>query len=286
MIINNENGLLLMRHDKLGERDWRSDLCYKLIFSPFGKSSYQTYSGDVSIDNDAFFIFNPSVEHKQLETVWEKFLVEVQPSLLQNVAEQLGLKQTSPEFSLISYKHPQIQKWVSFVRDYLSIHDDPDSAANQFFLDNSLTQLAIMMLSYGAGSHQHGFPTTDGKGNIKDVLDALKQSYNEKWTVDEMAVVARMNKYQFAHFFKEELGLSPYSWLQLYRLFRSQQALLYTDETILSIAFQNGFNSVSSYNQLFKKIYRRTPIEFRRIHGFEKYSYGTYDDYHDTTEEH
>jgi len=269
MIINNDNGLLLMRHDRLGEGDWRSDSCYKLIFSLFGKTSYQTYPGDVTIDNDAFLILNPSVEHKQIDVTQEKFLVEVQPRLLQDAAEQLGLKQTSPEFSLISYKHPQIGKWVSFVRGFLSIHEGPDSAASRFFLDNSLTQLSIIMLSYGAGSHQYEFPAANGRDNINDVLDALKQSYNEKWTVDEMATIARMNKYQFSHLFKEEIGLSPYSWLQLYRLFRSQQALLYTDKTILFIALQNGFNSVSAYNQLFKKIYNKTPTEFRHIHGFE-----------------
>src|SRR5690625_1300058 len=145
MIINNDNGLLLMRHDKLGERDWRSDSCYKLIFSLFGKTSYQTYSGDVSIDNDAFLILNPSVEHKQIDVTQEKFLVEVQPSLLQDAAEQLGLKQTSPEFSLISYKHPQIRKVVSFVISLLSIHDGSKSCTSVFCLDNSQTQRYIIM---------------------------------------------------------------------------------------------------------------------------------------------
>src|SRR5690625_6805353 len=155
MIINIVEGLLRKRHDRLGGGDGRSDSCYNLMFSLFGNASFQTYPGDVTIDNDAFLILNPSVEHKQIDVTQEKFLVEVQPSLLQDAAEQLGLKQTSPEFSLISYKHPQIRKWVSFVRSFLSIHDGSDSAASLFFLDNSLTQLSIIMLSYGAGSHQY-----------------------------------------------------------------------------------------------------------------------------------
>lgn len=48
MIIDNENGLLLMRSDSLDERNWRSDDCYKLVFSPFGKGNYQTTYGDIS----------------------------------------------------------------------------------------------------------------------------------------------------------------------------------------------------------------------------------------------
>lgn len=270
MIIDNENGLLLMRSDSLDERNWRSDDCYKLVFSPFGKGNYQTTYGDISIDIGEFFIFNPNDVHKQLKATREKFLVEVQPSLLQDTADKLGIKQTNPEFSLISYRHPQILQWTSFIRDFMSLNDDAGMASTQFFLDNSLTQLSIMMLQYGMGSHQREFPSINSRANINDVTNALKESYREDWSLDQMAAVARLNKYQFSHLFKEELGLSPYSWLQLYRLFRSQAQLLNKNKSILSIALQHGFKNVASYNQLFKKVYRKTPTEFRRIHGFNK----------------
>ncbi|WP_273851537.1 helix-turn-helix transcriptional regulator [Guptibacillus spartinae] len=269
MILDNDKGLLLMRNDQLGERSWRSDECYKLIFSPFGKGYYQTNHGDISIDKDEFLILNPNEVHKQIRSIKEKFLVEIQPSMLQDASEQMGIV-TSPEFSLISYKHPQIQQWVTFVRNFLSLNEAAGSVVNQFFLDNSLTQLSIMMMQYGAGSHQVEFPVIKSKDNINDVINAFKESYREDWTLDEMAKVARLNKYQFAHLFREELGLSPYSWLQLYRLLRTQHSLLHSNDPIISIAFNNGFKSVSSYNQLFKKIYRKTPTEFRRIHGFDK----------------
>ena len=205
---------------------WRSDECYKLIFSPFGKGYYQTNHGDISIDKGEFLILNPNEVHKQLRSIKEKFLVEIQPSMLQDAAEQIGHYVTSPEFSLISYKHPQIRQWMTFVRNFLSLNEAAGSVINQFFLDNSLTQLSIMMLQYGAGSHQVEFPSIKSKDNINDVINALKESYREDWTLDEMAKVARLNKYQFAHLFKEELGLSPYSWLQLYRLLRTSTLLI------------------------------------------------------------
>ncbi|GGC77997.1 hypothetical protein GCM10007216_05670 [Thalassobacillus devorans] len=266
MILENENGLLLKRMDHLGERDWRSDPCYKIIFSPFGRGEYQTPHGDISIDQHAFFIFNPMDAHKQLLATREKFLIEVHPSMLQAASEQLGIGEKEPEFSLISYRHPLIRKWMAFVRDFLSLNEDSDPSTNQFFLENSLTQLSVMMLQYGTGSHQTEFPSFKSQVNINIVIDALKESYREDWTLDDMAAVARLNKYQLAHLFKEEVGLSPYSWLQLYRLFRSQSELLHTNQSILSIALQHGFNSVASYNRLFKKVYRKTPSEFRHIH--------------------
>lgn len=208
----------------------------------------------------------PSVDHKQLKATKEKFLVEIQPSLLKETALQLGIIMVEPEFALLPYKHPQIHKWTSFIREFLMINRDSNSMSNQLFLENSLSQIAILMLQYGSGSHQNQFPKIISKQNINRVIEALKDSYQDNWTLDQMSLVAGMSKYQFAHLFKEEIGLSPYSWLQLYRLLKSQEQLIQSEQSILTIALGNGFSSVSTYNQLFKRIYNKTPTEFRFMH--------------------
>ncbi|WP_431799872.1 hypothetical protein [Halobacillus andaensis] len=90
MIVSNENGLFLMRHTQLGERDWRNDECYKIIFSPFGDGVYQTSIGDIAVNQGSFFIFNPNVAHRQLKAGNEKLLVELNPSLLSQTTDQIG----------------------------------------------------------------------------------------------------------------------------------------------------------------------------------------------------
>ncbi|MCP3026542.1 AraC family transcriptional regulator [Halobacillus sp. A5] len=266
MIVEHEQGLLLMRGDQLGERNWRSDDCYKLIFSPFGTGIYQTPFGDVAIGQGSFFIFNPADEHKQVYASVEKLLIEVKPSLVKEAAEQLGIHGHAPEFSKVAYRHPQLQQWITFVREYF-LEQRSDQLITVQFLDHCIAQLAILMVQYGTGSHTTSFPSFHNGGPATRVMDALKQSYTEEWTLAQMAEAAGVGKFQFAHLFKEETGISPYSWLQLYRLFRSQHALLHTKRPVLSIALDCGFTSAASYNLLFKKIYQKTPTEFRRIYG-------------------
>ncbi|WP_164669846.1 helix-turn-helix domain-containing protein [Virgibacillus doumboii] len=258
MILDHENGLFLMRNDHLGERNWRSDGCYKIIFSPYGKGIYQTRRRDVSIDSGNFLIFNPNEEHKQLQVAEEKFLVEMEQPLLIDVAEQLGLNVSEPEFALLPFKNPHILNWITFIREYINV------SSNALFIENSLTQLAILMLQNGPGSHLNQLPEVTGE--LDNVINALQESYDEEWSLEEMATVAGLNKFQFAHTFKSKTGLSPYSWLQLYRLIRSQHFLTYTEETVLSIALKVGFKNIASYNSLFKKIYGKTPTEFRMFH--------------------
>ncbi|QAS52613.1 helix-turn-helix transcriptional regulator [Halobacillus litoralis] len=263
MIWTNEQGLFLQRHDQLGERDWRYDDCFKLIFSPYGKGEYQTHDGDRSIGEEEFFIMNPKVEHKQLRATQEKFLVELTPSLLQEAAQKMGVHHTHIEFSTVSYRHRQMIQWATFMREFLSNQKEGVSA---LFLENSLVQLSILMVEYGVGSHQKELPISSGSEPVYRVISALKESYIEQWSLDEMAGVARMNKFQFAHAFKKETGLSPYSWLQVYRLFRSQQEIIFTEHSILSIAIKHGFANVAAFNHLFKKMYHKTPTQFRHFH--------------------
>ena len=42
------------------------------------------------------------------------------------------------------------------------------------------------------------------------------------------------------------------------------EALLYSDDSIMKIALENGFASVSAYNKAFRETYHQTPSEFRK----------------------
>ncbi|MGJ9460710.1 helix-turn-helix transcriptional regulator [Oceanobacillus sp. CF4.6] len=97
-------------------------------------------------------------------------------------------------------------------------------------------------------------------------MEALKDDYQHAWSLDEMVALLDISKFQFAHLFKEKVGVSPYSWLQLYRLVRTQDLLLHTQRNITDIAISCGFSSVSVYNQLFKRLYG-FPLSFFRINN-------------------
>lgn len=267
MIWNHDQGLILKRTDFLGERAWRMDDCYKLIFSPYGKGLYQTPQGDVSIEKEGFLLFNPGHKHKQLQATKEKFLVEIRPELLMEAGMQRAATRSPVEFATLSYKHPHLNQWAHFVRDFFFYQK---GEGVDLFLDHSLMQLAVLLMEYGPGSHQAEWPDVHGEEPVHRAMNAMKESYREAWSLDAMAAVARMNKYQFSHAFKKETGFSPYSWLQVYRLFRSQSSLMDTEDSILSIAFDHGFSSMTTYNHLFKRIYQKTPSQFREFYKMNR----------------
>lgn len=262
MITPYSNGLLLMRNDRLLERSWRSDQCYKFIFSHTGKGLYEIAQGDILIEEGTFLMLNPGELHRQLHVTDEKFLVELDQLLVKNVCIDLGIK-TLPNFASISMRHPLLMQWVSFVREFI-VHSDPNERS--FFLDHSMTQLVLLLMKHAPGSHQSELSIPATSVPLRNAVNAIKESFREDWTLDELADLTGLSKYQFAHAFKESFGISPYSYLQLFRMIKSQEKLLHTTESILSIALSSGFKNLSSYNHLFKKLYGKTPSQVRIRH--------------------
>ncbi|MEO0691282.1 MAG: AraC family transcriptional regulator [Pseudomonadota bacterium] len=62
----------------------------------------------------------------------------------------------------------------------------------------------------------------------------------------------------------KELGLNFFDFVNGYRVQEAQMRLTETDETILNIAYDIGFNSRSSFYTAFKKVTGETPTGFRR----------------------
>ncbi|WP_374967066.1 AraC family transcriptional regulator [Lysinibacillus sp. RS5] len=267
LLLENKNGVFLFKKDFSQESNWRSDDCYKFIYSLKGTIDYQTNRSQITLNNQQFILFNPQDEHKQLAIDDSKFLIELNPSFLSEVSQALYPVHNDIQFATSIQKNSQISNWVKFVLDFVKLEKD-NTRSMEIFLEHSFTQLALMLLKSAVGTH-----TQDINTNIYKTIDpqiyktilALKEDYQHSWTLDEMAKVARLSKFQFAHYFKDILGISPYSWLQIYRVVRSQEMLKKTNKTILKIAMDCGFSSVTVYNQLFKRLYGITPGTFREM---------------------
>lgn len=263
IIIPHKDGLLLNRDIKLTEGNWRIDDTYKFIFCIEGENVFQSKT-DIKLAKNNYLVLNPLVEHRQLFISDEKFLVELEASFLNKLANNLGLKSQDIIFAYHPNTNEHMTRWTSFIKDYFSYSDD--TLDHALFLENSLHQLAIILIKFGLGSHNSKFHQTkpNAAAAILDkVLSALKEGYDANWTLDKMSDIANISKYQFSHLFKENIGISPYSWLQLYRISKSQMLLLESNKPVVEIAMECGFTSLNVFNSLFKRIYHITPTKFR-----------------------
>ena len=98
---------------------------------------------------------------------------------------------------------------------------------------------------------------------MKIILKFVENSYMHKITVAEIADRVDFSESHFMRYFKENMGISFIEYLRDYRLTMAARLLLVSDETVLSIAEEVGFDNLSYFNRAFKKKYGVTPREYR-----------------------
>ncbi len=100
-----------------------------------------------------------------------------------------------------------------------------------------------------------------------DILIATKyiyRNYQKPLTLDEVAAQAALSPTYFSRKFKQVTGMGFKEYLNFVRLKRAQTALLTTSGTITDIALENGFNDSNYFKDLFKKVYGKSPREYRK----------------------
>lgn len=103
----------------------------------------------------------------------------------------------------------------------------------------------------------------DYKERIDRVVKYIEDNSNQKLNLDILAGVSNFSKYHFTRIFTSIVGVTPVAFVNRERLQKAVYLLVETNKTILEISNQCGFESVSTFNALFKKHYSKTPSDVR-----------------------
>ena len=98
---------------------------------------------------------------------------------------------------------------------------------------------------------------------MKMVLKYVEEYYAESVTVGDMAELTFYSKSHFMKFFKRHMGMGFIAYLNDYRLTMAERLLKTTDDSVIEIAQQCGFDNLSYFNRLFKRKYGQSPGKMR-----------------------
>ena len=109
----------------------------------------------------------------------------------------------------------------------------------------------------------------EGKSLEKDVRvlkirNYIQHNYKNKIELTDLADSLYMSKGYLSRFFKKKFGCGFLTYLNDVRLYQVVSQLVNTRDPIVDIALNNGFNSISGFNRLFKNKFKMTPREYRK----------------------
>lgn len=99
---------------------------------------------------------------------------------------------------------------------------------------------------------------------MRRIIDRMEHSLSEEYNADNYAKMLHISVSRFNHLFKEQMGISPYSYYMNLRIINASTLLESTDLQIKDIAQMCGYQDPMYFTQAFKKAVGITPSKFRK----------------------
>ncbi|MEM9418402.1 MAG: AraC family transcriptional regulator [Planctomycetota bacterium] len=110
--------------------------------------------------------------------------------------------------------------------------------------------------------------TTEGQSLLRlgSVIGELENSYDQPWTIEEMAELAHLSPSQLVRVFRKATGQTPMNYLIQLRIRQATRLLEDSDLNITQIAHQVGFTDSNYFARQFRRCMDATPTQYRKAH--------------------
>lgn len=106
-----------------------------------------------------------------------------------------------------------------------------------------------------------------GEDAFNRALDHLNKNYMEDITLDSLATYAGFSRYTLSRMFRQHTGSTFTQYLSKRRVDMAMELLSSTRIPVTQVALQCGFNSIATFNRVFREVKGCTPTQYRSIYG-------------------
>lgn len=101
------------------------------------------------------------------------------------------------------------------------------------------------------------------QNRMRAIYAFIDKNYHKKIELNEIALISNMTKEAFCRYFKKETGYTFTTFLNRYRVSQSKRYLM-SGKSVSDACYSSGFESLSYYNRIFKKVTNENPSAFRK----------------------
>lgn len=92
----------------------------------------------------------------------------------------------------------------------------------------------------------------------------IQENYNTAISLNELAETCHLSRGYYCKTFKSLYGITPFEFLNRYRIKKACSYLAHTDMTIIEIMYTIGMNNLSYFNRQFKRYMGITPTIYKK----------------------
>jgi AraC-like DNA-binding protein len=134
-------------------------------------------------------------------------------------------------------------------------------------IKSKLYEIAVIFLREISAEQSDRGRIANKKNNtqhLERIFSLMLDNYdNPDFTLEEAAQGIGLSKYHLSRFLKEQTGQGFRSHLTRIRLRQAEKQLVESDQPVTDIAYDCGFQSIATFNRLFKSNIGASPSTYR-----------------------
>lgn len=220
--------------------------------------------------SDLVFI-GPNIPHLNFDygvkTDHQKVVVQLKENFLGEVLWQ------APEFAAITRLFERARSGVSFYGQTKQIVGE---RLKQLVHLPPFERLMLLLTIFQQLAISHECTPLQGEAvasaynlkeqqRLKRVNQFITEHYSRKIEIPEVAALANLTEAAFCRYFKRMTRLTFTQFLNQYRVNQAQKLLL-LDNTVTEACFACGFESLSYFNKIFRRVTGENPLQFKKRH--------------------
>ena len=104
------------------------------------------------------------------------------------------------------------------------------------------------------------------EGRLYEIIEYIEKNYSNKAVFHYAIQMTKMSESAFSRYFKHKTEMTFTKYVNDIRIMNVQKLLIETNQKILDICYKCGFNNLTYFNRLFKKVNGITPKQFRQLY--------------------
>lgn len=104
------------------------------------------------------------------------------------------------------------------------------------------------------------------EGRLYEIIEYIEKNYANESAFRNAIKMTKMSESAFSRYFKHKTEMTFTKYMNDIKIMNVQKLLIETNLKILDICYQCGFNNLTYFNRLFKKVNGITPKHFRELY--------------------
>lgn len=234
-----------------------------------GKNTYHLSQGDI-------LLMWPMVMHEIVDADrQDALIIQYSSGFINSVFELRRIMHIFRKLDVISVsEHPELVAKLTELTDRMKEIYYNENLGREIRCCSLLMEFMYVLYEHRNELNQKPGELDEQYGYNNDVLRRMimvTDYIKSNLTADDlsqatMAKMAGISKDYFSRIFKNYLGTNYSKWLNMIRLEKASEYLMQEGRTLTEVAMLSGFQSISSFNRVFREEYGMSPREYRALY--------------------